>query len=248
MRIELMFELAKIGEIPMDYRRIFLAFLKNAIVKINRPEYYDKYFGTTNSKDYSFTVIFEKPIFRNDVIQVEGKNMRMIFSADDKNNTGLIFMNAFIAQKNKAFPLQDGNAMILKNLRRMKEKNIINSKVIFKTMAGSGVVTRLHKREGNKDKYYVLGEEGAEKQLQYVLKEQLQNAGFRVEDAENIQVKPIQCKKVISRYYNGYIDSTVGMFEMQGKPKVLQYLYMAGMGSRHSSGYGLLDLVTQDLL
>jgi CRISPR-associated endoribonuclease Cas6 len=246
MRLELTFE-SSTNIISADYRRIFVSFLKNAIGSAKQAQYYERYFSTL-AKDYSFTVIFENPKFQGDEIHLGGRNIKMIFSAADSNNTGFIFGHAFIAQENKEFPLPRGHSMILKSMKKVKEEQIVNSKVIFKTIVGTGLVIREHFRDTNKDKYYVWGEKQAEVQFQRVLIEQLSRAGFALAQAENIQVKPIQSKKVVVKHYERYIDVNVGMFEMQADTSVLQYLYQAGAGSRHSIGFGMLELVTQDLL
>jgi len=252
MRLELIFQIENKGElsseIPSDYRRIFVSFLKRAIENINEEKYYEKYFAPTVTKSYSFSVILPKPEFNGDVIRLNGSYIKMIFSSEDRDATGLIFSQAFLKQKHKKFPLPKGNSMTLEKIKKLPEQEITNSKVIFRTIAGAGLLIRYHEREDNKDKYYIIGEENAEKQLKIVLREQLLAFGFSKEDAEDIQIKPIRCKKVVARHYNSFIDATVGMFQMQANPRVLQYLYKAGIGSRSSIGFGLVELVTQDLL
>jgi CRISPR-associated endoribonuclease Cas6 len=248
MRLELTFKVENDGEMPSDYRRIFVAYLKKSIESINQGKYYERYFASATTKPYSFSVILPKPIFRGEVIKLNGWDIKMIFSSEDKDGTGLIFSQAFLRMKNRNFKIPNKNSITLKHIKILSEKEIVNQKVIFKTVAGAGLVIREHSQSNNSDKYYVLGEEKAEKQLKVVLKEQLLKRGFSDEVAEDIQIKPIQCKKVVARHYASFIDSTVGMFEMQADPKILQYFYKAGIGSRSSIGFGLVDLVTQDLL
>ena len=50
------------------------------------------------------------------------------------------------------------------------------------------------------------------------------------------------------KHYGKYIDVTTGMFEIQANKRILQYLYNSGIGSRSSAGFGMVDLVTQDLI
>src|SRR3712207_7728236 len=84
--------------------------------------------------------------------------------------------------------------------------------------------------------------------LKVVLVNQILNAGFTKKEADDIKVNPIQCKKVVVKHYKRYIDTTTGLFEIQADNKILQHFYDVGIGSRKSIGFGMIDLVTQDLL
>lgn len=245
MRIELLFELEK-PELPKDNKRIWISFLKNVITKCNKGKYYDRYFSGTNSKDYTFSVILPNPQFVGEKVVLENNQMKMIFSADDRNKSGLIFYSAFIQAKKRKFPLPEDNAMTLKNIRRLREQLIVSSKVIFRTVTGGGLVVREHDKEKNKDKYYTFQDEGFHEKLKTVLKVQAEEAGFLENTAEKITMTPIQCRKVLVKQYGTYVDVTVGIFQLEGDSDLLQYFYQAGIGSKHSMGYGMLDIVSQE--
>lgn len=245
MRIELLFELEN-PELPRDNKRIWISFLKNVITKCNKGKYYDRYFSGTNSKDYTFSVILPKPQFVGEKVVLENNQVKMIFSADDRNKSGLIFYAAFIQAKKRKFPLPENNAMTLKNIRQLREQLIVSSKVIFRTVTGGGLVVREHDKEKNKDKYYTFQDEGFHEKLKTVLKVQAEEAGFLENVAEKIIMTPIQCRKVLVKQYGTYVDVTVGIFRLEGDSDLLQYFYQAGIGSKHSMGYGMLDIVSQE--
>lgn len=235
-------------EFPLDYRRIILSYIKNALSNCNDGKYYDSYFKDTIQKDYCFSVVLQKPKYNKDKILLENNEIKILFSTDDRNKTGLILFSAFIAQKNKKFSIPNNNSMILKNISNQKQHDITNSKVIFKTSKGSGICVRDHNKESNIDKHYIFNDEKFQEKFKVVLKNQVINAGFSEEEIDNLKINPIQCKKIVAKHYNSYIDSTVGMIEMQGNSKLLQHFYNVGLGSRKSAGFGMIDLVTQDLL
>lgn len=247
MRFCLTLEL-KESNIPLDYRRIILSYIKNALSKCNDGKYYDKYFKDTIQKDYSFSVVLPKPNFTSNNIILNSKEIKILFSTDDKSKTGLILFSAFIAQKNKTYPLPNNNSMTLKSIKNNKEENISNSKVIFKTSIGSGLCVRDHDKVTNRDNYYIFSDDKFREKLRVVLSNQAIQAGFSESESTNIKVNPIQCKKVVAKHYNTYIDTTVGMFEIQGSSNILQHFYNVGIGSRKSGGFGMIDLVTQDLV
>lgn len=232
---------------PVEYRSLIISYIKNAITKCNGGKYYDKYFKDTIEKDYCFSVVLPKSKFNKNIIELENNEIKINFSTGDKNKTGLILFNAFIAQKNKPYPLPNNNLMVLKSINNKKQEKITSSRAIFKTSLGSGLCVREHKKEGNKDDYYIYSDNKFREKLKVVLVNQALKAGFTESEANKVKVNPIQCKKVVAKHYKRYIDITTGMFEIQGNNEILQHFYNVGMGSRKSSGFGMLDLVTQDL-
>ncbi|MCR1950763.1 CRISPR-associated endoribonuclease Cas6 [Clostridium sp. DSM 100503] len=233
--------------LPIEYRKVILSYIKNAISKCNNGKYYEEFFKDTKQKDYCFSVILPKSKFIKDKIILDGNEIRIFFSTDN-NRMGFILYNAFIAQKNKQYPLPNNNFMILKSIKNHKREEIYNNKVIFKTTLGSGLCVRDHDIETNKDIYYVYSDERFREKLKIVLTNQLLNAGFTKKEAEEVKVNPIQCKNVVVKHYRRYIDTTIGIFEVQANNRILQHFYDVGMGSRHSMGFGMIDLVTQDLV
>lgn len=247
MRLELSFELGK-NFFQVDYRKNFISYIKHSLTKYHDGQLYEKFYKDTISKNFSFSVIFHKPMYKKEIIELNGNKIALIISADDRDNTGLYLFSSFIAQKNVKFPLPQGNFMVLKKITQKREVNIERSKIILKTVTGSGLCVRQHSRTDNKDTYYVYNDDGFLEQLQLVLGEQALNAGFLKQQVQHINFKPVSCRKVVAKHYGAYIDLTVGMFAMEADPKILQYFYTAGMGSRHSSGFGLVDLVTDDCI
>lgn len=247
MRFSLTLEL-KEASFPIEYRAVILSYIKNAISKCNNGKYYDKFFKNTNQKDYCFSVVLPKSKFNKEKIELENKEIRIFFSTGNSEKTGLILFNAFIAQKNKSYPLPNNNVMILKSIAIQKQELISNSRAIFKTTLGSGICVREHDRDTNKDKYYVYSDNEFREKIKSVVMNQVIKVGFTEEEANEVKINPIQCKKVVAKHYRRYIDITTGIFEIQGNNEILQYFYNEGIGSRKSAGFGMVDLVTQDLL
>ncbi|MCA9749547.1 MAG: CRISPR-associated endoribonuclease Cas6, partial [Romboutsia sp.] len=134
-------------------------------------------------------------------------------------------------------------SITLKQIHQQREQKITSSKVIFKTY---GLCIRDHNKETNKDNHYVYSDEKFNEQLKVVLKNQISQTGFSKDIVDSIKFSPINCKKVLVKHYDTYVDTTVGSFLLEGNPLLLQYLYDVGMGSRNTM-FGYLDLVTQDL-
>lgn len=244
MRLELRFSL-KYPSLPVDNKRIWISFLKNCLSKSGDGKFYKKYFEGTLAKDYTFSIILPNPIFRDNSIALDKKSLKMMFSADDRKKTGLIFFQAFIQAKGKEFPLPDGNAIKLEKIIQIPEKLITSDRVVFRTTVGGGFVIRSHNKETNKDRFYSFKDEGFSSQMKEVLKYQAVNAGFKEEDGEKVEFEPIRCRKVLVKQYGILVDCTCGVFELHGNPELLQYFYQAGLGSKHSMGYGMLDILSE---
>ncbi|MCD2503222.1 CRISPR-associated endoribonuclease Cas6 [Clostridium sp. NSJ-145] len=247
MRFCLTLELKR-NEFPTEYTSSILSYIKNALSKCNEGKYYDNFFGNNTQKDYCFSVILPKAKFDKNIINLEGNQIRILFSTGDSKKTGLILFNAFIAQKGKVYPLPNNNSMILRSITNQKQELIVNDRAIFKTTLGSGICVRDHNKEMNKDKYYVFDDKDFRDKLMIVVKNQVIKRGFTEDEANSIVINPIQCKKVVVKHYKRYIDISTGVFEIRGNNEILQYFYDEGIGSRSSSGFGMLELITQDLM
>ena len=162
-----------------------------------------------------------------------------------KSGDGRFYKQYFEGTPTKEFPLPDGNAMKLGKIIQIPEKLITSDRVLFRTVTGGGIVIRSHNKETNKDRFYSFEDEGFSAQMKEVLKYQAVNAGFREEDGEKIEFKPIRCRKVLVKQYRVLVDCTCGVFELHGNPELLQYFYQAGLGSKHSMGYGMLDVLPE---
>ena len=244
MRLELVFAL-KYPELPVDNKRIWISFLKNSLSQSKDGKFYHQYFEGTPNKDYTFSIILPHPTFQENIIKLEDTSLKMEFSSDDRRKTGLIFFQAFIQMKGNGIPLPGGNAMTLKRIIQLPEKLITSDKVLFRTVVGGGVVIRKHDKATNRDRFFSFEDAEFASQMKEVLKYQAKNAGFNELDGESVKFVPVRCKKVLVRQYGIFVDTTCGIFELRGKPELLQYFYQAGFGSKHSMGYGMLDILSE---
>ena len=242
MRFYLTFELEK-SSLPKDYRRIILSYIKKSLTEILDGRYYSQYFKDNIQKDFCFSLKLPKAKFTKDEIILEDNSIKVLFTSDDRQKTGLLLQQAFMKQKNKKFLITNQKSITLKQIHQQREQKITSSKVIFKTY---GLCIRDHNKETNKDNHYVYSDEKFNEQLKVVLKNQISQTGFSKDIVDSIKFSPINCKKVLVKHYDTYVDTTVGSFLLEGNPLLLQYLYDVGMGSRNTM-FGYLDLVTQDL-
>ena len=172
-----------------------------------------------------------------DKIILKDKNLELNITTSDYE-TGIILYNSFNKQKYQKYPLNN-NTMTLKNITMIIEKEITTDKIIVKFQAPLCV----RSRENSKDYYYSYENEKFEEMLKINIKEQLKITNIPLETVDTFKIKPIKAKKIIIKFYEKYIECSTGTFELSGNKELLEYLYKSGMGSKHSAGFGMFQII-----
>lgn len=230
-------------ELPIDYRRCILSYLKHCLTQANGGKYFDDYYVPGKEKPFCFSVVFSTPKFSKDMVQVMSKKMKLVISSADVK-TAFILFSALAAQKGKTYSLPLGNSMRMVSIRQVKEPEVHSSRILVKMM--EPLCIRNHNKETNKDWYYSCKDQEAfERESTRVIKTQLMLAGYS-EEQSNVKLVPVDPKMVIIKHYSINIECTIGTFIMEGNPEVLNYLLKNGIGSRKSSGFGVAQLMAEE--
>ena len=240
MRFKLDFSTDK-PELSIEYRKLILSFIKNALAKSINGDLLGKYYSDTNTKDFTWTLIVKKPHFTKKKLEFEGNRFSVIFSADDKAQTGMYLMLAFLNQKYKKYPAEEGNCIVLKNIMQLNQYEIRDSVACFATMPGSSVIVRDHDRETNKDIYYTCIDKEYLNKFEEALQNQAAMAGFTEQDVKIIKVRSVKGRKIVVRHYGVYIDASIAEFVIAAPSYVLQHFYLNGVCGRKSMGFGMID-------
>ena len=246
MRLELVLELEK-NELPLDNKSIWIHFIKDVMSNVNDKKYYDRFFST-KAQNYTFSVILNKPEFINKPklkkIRLSSNTVKMIFSSDDRNITGWIFYTAFLERKGTSVSFDKGkNSMKLISVFRKKEPEIKETCAIFMTVTGGGMLIRKHNRETNKDYYVTERDDDFIEETEKILRNQADIAGFSETTAKTLKFIPLEMKSVPVLQYKTWTYVNMGTFALEGDPELLQYFYKAGVGSKRSMGYGMVELL-----
>lgn len=237
MRFKLYFKLEK-EEIPVQYRKTIISYFKHSLEE-NDSKYYQKYYNEKEPiiKEYAFSAYYKQQKIEKDKIILEDKKFELNITTSDYE-TGIILYNSFNKQKNKKYPL-NSNSMTLENITMTKEKEITTDKITIKFQAPLCV----RSRENNKDYYYSYENEKFEEILKINIKEQLKISDIQTETVDTFTIKPIKAKKVLIKFYEKCIECSTGTFEITGNKELLKYLYQTGMGSKHSAGFGMFQII-----
>ena len=144
----------------------------------------------------------------------------------------------FVSYSNK-FDVQEKYAKKIIEEIEDNKKLLKENKITIKFQ--SPLCTR--RREQKKDYYYSFENEKFEETLKINIKEQLKITNIPEETVDTLKITPIKAKKVIIKFYEKQIECSTGTFELEGDIELLNYLYKAGIGSKHSAGFGMFQIV-----
>lgn len=241
MRFQLQFSLEK-NELPLNYRKMFMSFIKSSLQSCNNGEYFERYYKDTIQKDFTYAIILPGPRFSKDKISLDNNSFKVIFSADDSQKSGFILFQSFLKNKYRKISIANNNTFQLQNISLQKQKVITKDKVYMRTTTGAPLCLREHRKEDNTDKYISIADENFTEKLHFALSRQLVEHGFLEEQVQDMKIKVLDGKKVVIKHY-GYIDCTACVLEIAADPFVLQYIYDNGILSRRAEGFGMLELI-----
>jgi CRISPR-associated endoribonuclease Cas6 len=237
MKLKLYFNLEN-ENFPIQYRKSILSFIKKSLTEYSE-EYYKKLYNERDNiiKPYTFAIFFNNPEFRENQIIIKDKKFQMNMSIADMEIAVALY-NSFNHQKQQKFSL-NSNSWKLENISLINEKKIETGNINIKFM--SPLVVR--NRQNQKDYYYSYGSQEFLDTLKINIKEQLKITNMPENIVDTFEIKSDNYKKVIVKFYEKKIESTLGSFNIKGDIDLLRYLYQAGVGSKRSSGFGMFEII-----
>lgn len=239
IQYKLIFQLEN-GVLPRTFDKTIVSFLKASVQNYSQ-ELFESLYSKTHSviKKYTFSKYLCSPVFHKDEIRVSENEFCLYFSDVDFAES-LHFFNAFRKMKNVRYPMKN-NTMTLSGVYLQNQKDITESEIIVKML--SPIVARKHDITTNKDQYFVFSDDGFSKVLQGNTKFFLNKLDIGL-NTDDFQVIPVKAKKVVlNSYGEQMIDASLGVFKLNGNPKLLNILYAAGIGARRGECCGKFAVI-----
>lgn len=237
MRLKLQFELEN-KILDIQYRKSIISFIKHAIQQYDHILYQEMY-KDNQMKTFTFAPILPSPSFEGDNVILDNNKFTIIFSAYNYLYS-LHLYNSFLKQKFQQFSLNK-NSMTLKNIIMIPEKEILSNNIIVKT--ASPIVCRNHDQKTLKDMYYSYEREEFNKYIRINIREQMKFEGLDSSLLDDFSIKAVRARKVILKLYEKKIETTTGIFELEGKKDLLNYLYKArNTVVKKQWDFGLLEM------
>ena len=149
------------------------------------------------------------------------------------------FFNAFQLMRNIEYSM-GGNSMKLREVKAKKIPEIKESELIIKMQ--SSLLARKHDPENNTDIYYTCEDPEFSDTLKDNLKFFLNKIGWD-EDVDCFSIVPVKGQKIVAKVWGRPTNASIGIYKLQGTPRLLDFLYSAGLGSRRSEGHGKWEIV-----
>lgn len=242
MRMGCQFE-AKV--IPLSYRMMFVSLIKQALRNASE-EYFEQlycYDGKSNkkAKDFCFSVFFKNYEIKDDCVNLK-EGLSFNISSPDKLFIGHLF-NGLLDIKDftyKDYKIKRGEIHLI------KEKNISEEKVKFKTLSPIYIADRAEKPLSPNDESFV-------SEFNYIADMILTN--YRGNGlTRSIEFTPLNMKKTvakeeISQFQKNtgkkymYLECYTGTFMLEGAISDLKDIYALGVSLRRNQGFGMIEVV-----
>ena len=75
-------------------------------------------------------------------------------------------------------------------------------------------------------------------------------ACYGVTPESAVEVLPVKIgekDKYVTKYKSAYLSGWKGIYRMKGKRKYINFLYQTGLGSKNSQGFGMFEIISQEL-
>lgn len=229
--------------IPKDKNRIILSIIKNCFNSYSQEYYNNLYKENLNkTKDFTFSIYMSHCRFLREEILIPEKKMIMNFSAYS-NEDAIMFFNSFLSNKGKEYPIKN-NTITINKINLLREKTIYHNEVIFRTL--SPIVVREHHGQNKTTWYHSLNSEIGQavfmNNLQYQIRDVFGERGLF--DFEDISIEVAENNREVKvKNYDIVIPSNIGKIKIRAKSYILDYLYKAGVGSKRSSGFGMVEVI-----
>ncbi len=240
LSVELLLENNKINK---DKNRIVMHIVKLLMEKESKGIFRELYKDNiSNPKDLSFSMYLGQGAkFLKDEIEIPSHKIIVNFTTSD-SVIGISLYNSFVKYKGLEIPITD-NLVLINRINIINPRPITDEKARFITK--SPIVIRSHDGDNNKTFYNSLDNDEGKRifleNIRYQLKDKFPN--IKENDLNDININIIWNKDVKVKHYDIVILSNLCEFEIEAKTYILEELYLNGLGSRKSQGFGYLDLV-----
>lgn len=241
MRFDLEFEL-KNNELPLEYNRCFISFLKKTIQSVD-PKAYESLYGSYEPKlkPYTFSLYLPNRKVEGEGLKLGSQRVKMTFSCSDMG-LAINFLNGFTEQKNKVFLLPDGNLMTLVRFTTNMHPIVTDGEVVIRFLSPLLVLKR--KAIQRKNYYLTWENEDFIHQLKENLEYQLKELSLGHLEVANFNLIPLRPKQIGQRVFGQLVLGNSGVYRLKGSPQLIQFLLEAGIGSRRSAGFGLFEIIS----
>lgn len=226
------------GVLPLDYRPGFMSLLKTGMRESN-PALYRQLYENMVTKPFTFSIYFNGGlVIDKSEGTVRGNYPEISFNISSNSSELMTFIyNGLLGIPE--YPIYKAN-LKLKEIRLMDSVKVNSDYAMFKTLSPVLIKTR----EERKDEYILPNHPKFKDRLNYYI-----NLTWReitkAESKFEVNFIPLSGKMSKEVVFHMGVPFTAfkGVFVLQGKPEILQFIYDVGLGVRRNQGFGMLEVV-----
>lgn len=223
--------------IPKNYRSFILSFFKYTLKEYNS-DIYEKYYSDKyHVKDFCFSIYLKNAIFNKDRISIDnsiGLTISILNFAD-----AVDFYNALLKMKNTGYKIPMDNELTLMSVKIENSKSINTDTIVVKML--SPIIVR--KVENRVNTYYSFSDDEFITQLKEISFTHLNRITGIEKTKIPLEFEIINGKKTVTYAFGSDITANLGVYKIHSTPEFLNYLYIIGIGSRRSEGFGMFEII-----
>ena len=212
--------------------------MKHALEK-KYPLLYEQLYGQNVLKSFSFSVFLPVQKILKDRYLLASEYINVKISSSDIQLLAALY-NAFMNSRFYDYKLPLNNSFRLINVSYSNTVKVLSNKVLIKFL--SPLIVRDHDKEKNADIYLDYTSKDFETKLKAITENYLKQRDL----IGTITLKPVKARRTVAKCLDFNLNCSFGLFELSAPPEIIEELYLAGIGSRRSEGFGLFDIVKQD--
>ncbi len=226
--------------IPVTYRRDILSMLKEALK--GDEQFFNKYYGVhreNRQKPFTFALyIPHAESIKNkngSFLKTDHPYLTLKLSSSD--------LHFFITLYNQLLQLKNYKIFdqeVHLSRFRLEEKPIFTDREATFRVVSPVIVRKIENHKGRG--YLSFEDDHFKDNLIHSIINLAQNFSDFVPRYEEIDIIPKRCKRVIVSNYGGEIGTT-GIITIKAPVKVLELIYLAGLGAKRGQGFGFLEVV-----
>jgi len=226
--------------LTQSYRAFLLHFFKKALDTQYKSEY-ERIYQSKTIKSYTFSTFIKNIQYIKDNIIVKDKKFYVTISSLDYSFIVLIF-NAMNHLRDKKIYIENDNIVYFNKAQLLSQKEITTTNINVKFL--SPLLVRKHDKENNRDSYLLYDDNDFEYYLNESAKEIAKLFEVEYQYVNIIPIKPI---KTVSKGLKAKYSCSLGTYELKSSIEMLNLLYCVGIGSRRGEGFGMFELINDDI-
>lgn len=223
--------------LPIDYRSSFISIIKAAVEGYD-PLLYELIFLSRTVKPYTFAVSFGDGVKISDNQILSPNSIEFKFGTLEPKLLIMLY-NHLITKR--TFNIYN-TEFSLEHVHTKRPRRIKGSEALLRTL--SPVLIRSHKNE----KHCLCppcsnfpGDAEFHEALSYNMEEMSRHLGDM--GSYKPELEAVRLKRIIITHMGLKLPGFVGTFLLRADPRLLNLVITAGMGSRRSQGFGMVDVV-----